>query len=101
LKDLELTLSVGEGRKLTLPSLGTSGFVWRYDLEASKGILRLTRLRGGPKVAGTRRSTDERLMIHAKAPGYAMIRMRQARPWPWETEVAPRPSFTIVVQVVP
>ena len=43
------------------------------------------------------RSTTERLLITGTAPGRALIRMHQARPW--EPEVAPRASFTIRVQV--
>ena len=45
------------------------------------------------------RSTTERLMIQATAPGRAVIRMQQARPW--ESRLAPRASFAINVQVSP
>ena len=40
-----------------------------------------------------------RLMIQAAAPGRAVIRMQQARPW--ESQVAPRKYFAINVKVPP
>ena len=98
--DLELRLAVGESRELSLASLGTAGFVWTYEMEGDDGIVRLTRHRGRPEEAGpVGRSTPERLMIQATAPGHAVIRMQQARPW--EARVAPRKSFAINVQVAP
>ena len=98
--DLELTLAVGESRELSLASLGTAGFVWTYQMEGDDGILRLTRRRGRPEEAGPiGRSTSERLMIQATAPGHAVIRMQQARPW--ESKVPPKKSFAINVLVSP
>ena len=98
--DLDLTLSVGESRDLSLASLGTAGFIWTYVMEGGDGIVRLTRRRERPEVAGPiGRSSPEHLMIQATAPGHAVIRMQQARPW--ETRVAPRKSFAINVQVAP
>jgi inhibitor of cysteine peptidase len=98
--DLDLKLSVGESRELSLASLGTAGFVWTYQMEGDDGIVRLSRRRGRPEQAGPiGRSTPEQLMIQATAPGHAVIRMQQARPW--ESKVAPRKSFAINVQVSP
>lgn len=98
--DLELKLAVGESRELSLASLGTAGFVWTHVLEGDDGIVRLTRRRGRPGEAGpVGRSTTERLMIQATAPGHAVIRMNQARPW--ESGVAPRASFAINVSISP
>ena len=99
--DLDLKLAVGESRELSLASLGTAGFVWTHELEGDDGILRLTRRRGRPEEvsAGAGRSTTERLMILATAPGRAVIRMNQARPW--ESGVAPRASFAINVSISP
>ena len=98
--DLDLQLSVGESRELNLSSLGTAGFVWTYELESDDGIVRLSRRRGGRDEAGPiGRSTPEKLMIQATAPGHAVIRMQQARPW--ESKVPPRKSFAINVQVSP
>ena len=98
--DLDLKLAVGESRELSLASLGTAGLVWTHQLEGDDGILRLTRRRGRPQEAGpVGRSTTERLMIQATAPGRAVIRMQQARPW--ESRLAPRASFAINVQVSP
>ena len=98
--DLDLTLAVGESREVNLASLGTAGFVWTHELEGDDGILRLTRRRGRPDEAGAvGRSTTERLMILATAPGRAVIRMHQARPW--ESGVAPRASFAINVSISP
>ena len=98
--DLDLKMAVGESRELSLASLGTAGFVWTHQLEGDDGILRLTRRRGRPQEAGpVGRSTTERLMIQATAPGRAVIRMQQARPW--ESRLAPRASFAINVQVSP
>ena len=96
--DLDLKLAVGESRELSLASLGTAGFVWTHELEGDDGIVRLTRRRGRRREAGpVGRSTTERLMILATAPGHAVIRMHQARPW--ESAVAPRASFAINVSV--
>jgi predicted secreted protein len=96
--DIDLKLSVGETRELILASLGTAGFVWSYGLEDNDGILRLTRRRGDPEKADpVGRSTTERLLITATAPGRARIRMHQARPW--ESGVAPRASLAINVEV--
>jgi inhibitor of cysteine peptidase len=98
--DLDLKLAVGESRELSLTSLGTAGFVWTYELESDDGIVRLSRRRGRPEEAGPiGRSTPERLMIQATAPGHAVIRMQQARPW--ESKVPPRRSFAINIQVSP
>ena len=96
--DLDLTLAVGESHELSLASLGTAGFVWTYELESDDGIVRLSRRRGRPGETGPiGRSTPEQLMIQATAPGHAVIRMHQARPW--ESKVAPRKSFAINIQV--
>jgi inhibitor of cysteine peptidase len=96
--DLDLKLAVGESQELSLASLGTAGFVWTYELESDDGIVRLSRRRGRPEEAGPiGRSTSERLMIQATAPGHAVIRMQQARPW--ESKIAPRRSFAINIQV--
>ena len=98
--DLDLKLSVGESRELSLASLGTAGFVWTYEMEGDDGIVRLSRRRGRPdEAAPIGRSTPERLMIQATAPGRAVIHLQQARPW--ESKVAPRKSFAINVQVSP
>ena len=98
--DLDLKLFVGESRELSLASLGTAGFVLNHQLEGDDGIVRVTRGRGRPeKASPVGRSTTERLTIQATAPGHAVIRMQQARPW--ESRVAPRASFAIIVQVSP
>lgn len=96
--DVDLRLAVGETRELNLAGLGTAGYVWTNELEGDDGIVRLTRRRGRPEEAGpVGRSTTERLLITATAPGRALIRMRQARPW--ESWIAPRAAFAINVQV--
>ncbi len=96
--DVDLELAVGETRELSLASLGTAGFVWSCELEDNDGILRLARRRDNPAGAGpVGRSTTERLLITGTAPGRALIRMHQARPW--EPGVAPRASFAVKVQV--
>lgn len=99
-RDLDLSLAVGESRELSLASLGTAGFVWTAELEGDDQILRVTRRRAAPgRVSPPGRSTAELLMIVAQAPGRAVIRMQQARPW--ESGVAPRASFAINVQISP
>ena len=97
--DLNLQLSVGESRELSLASLGTAGFIWTYQVQGDDdGIVRVTRRRPPPPEAGPMGlSAAERLMIQATAPGRAVIRMQQARPW--ESQLAPRNSFAINVQV--
>ena len=98
--DLNLQLSVGESQGLSLASLGAAGFLWTYQLEGDDGIVRVTRRRRRPAAAGPiGRRTTERLMIQVTAPGRAVIRMQQARPW--ESQVAPRKSFAINVLVSP
>ena len=96
--DLDLNLAVGESQELTLASLGTAGFVWTYELESDDGIVRLSRHRGRAEETGPiGRSTPEQLTIQATAPGRAVIHLQQARPW--ESRVAPRRSFAIIIQV--
>jgi predicted secreted protein len=96
--DFDLQLVVGESRELEMVSLGTAGFVWSQELEGDDGTVRLTRSRGRPFPPGpVGRSTTERLLITATAPGRALIRLRQARPW--EAGTAPRASLRINVQV--
>jgi predicted secreted protein len=98
--DLDLLLSVGESRELSLASLGTAGFVWTYQMEGDDGIVRLSRRRARPgEVEPIGRSTAEQLTIQATAPGHAVIRMQQSRPW--ESRVAPRRSFAINISVSP
>lgn len=98
--DLDLRLAVGESRELTLASMGTAGFVWTAELEGDDGVVRVSRRRAKPDGASPPgRSTAELLRIIADAPGHAVIRMQQARPW--ELGKAPRASFAINVQIAP
>lgn len=96
--DLDPRLVVGESRDLEMASLGTAGFVWTQELEGDDEIVRLTRSRGRPSRHGpVGSSTIERLLITATAPGRALIRLRQARPW--EAGTPPRASLRINAQV--
>ena len=98
--DLDLSLAVGESRELTLASQGTSGFVWTAELEGDDGVVRVSRRRAKPDgVSPPGRSTAELLRIVAAAPGHAVIRLRQCRPW--ELNKAPRASFAINVSISP
>ncbi len=98
--DLDLSLAVGESHELALASLGTAGFIWTAELEGDDGILRVTRRRGTPGPASPPgRSTPELLRIMADAPGHAVIRLQQARPW--EAGKKPRASFAINVSILP
>ena len=98
--DVDLSLAVGESQELTLASLGTAGFVWTAELEGDDGVLRLSRRRSEPERSNPPgRSTAELLRIVADAPGHAVIRMQQARPW--ELGKAPRASFAINVSISP
>ncbi len=98
--DLDLSLAVGESQELALASLGTAGFVWTTELEGDDGVLRVIRRRGAPgKPSPPGRSTTELLKIMAEAPGHAVIRLQQARPW--EVGKKPRASFAINVQILP
>ena len=99
-EDLELNLAVGESRELALASMGTAGFVWTAELEGDDGVVRVSRRRAKPDgVAPPGRSTAELLKIVANAPGHAVIRLQQARPW--ELNKAPRASFAINVSISP
>jgi predicted secreted protein len=98
--DLDLSLAVGESRELPLASLGTAGFVWTAELEGDDGVVRVSRGRAkSDGVSPPGRSTAELLKIVADAPGHAVIRLRQARPW--ETGKKPRAAFAINVQISP
>ena len=98
--DLDLSLAVGESHELALASLGTAGFVWTAELEGDTGVVRVSRRRGPPgSVSAPGRSTPELLRIMADAPGHAVIRLQQARPW--ESGKKPRASFAINVSILP
>jgi predicted secreted protein len=99
-QDLDLELAVGESRELALASMGTAGFVWTAELEGDDGVVRVSRRRAKPEgVNPPGRSTAELLRIVAAAPGHAVIRLQQARPW--ELNKAPRASFAINVSIAP
>jgi predicted secreted protein len=99
-RDLELNLAVGESRELALASMGTAGFVWTAELEGDDGVVRVSRRRAKPEgTSPPGRSTAELLRIIAEAPGHAVIRLQQARPW--ERNKAPRASFAINVSISP
>jgi predicted secreted protein len=99
-QDLELNLAVGESRELPLASLGTAGFIWTAELEGDDGVVRVSRRRAKPdRNSPPGRSTAELLKIVANAPGHAVIRLQQARPW--ELNKAPRASFAINVSISP
>jgi predicted secreted protein len=98
--DLDLSLAVGESRELPLASMGTAGFVWTAELEGDTGVVRVSRRRASPdQKSPPGRSTQELLNIVADAPGRAVIRLQQARPW--ELGKKPRASFAINVQISP
>ena len=98
--DLDLTLAVGESRELPLASMGTAGFVWTAELEGDTDAVRVSRRRAAPdQKSPPGRSALELLNIVAEAPGRAVIRLQQARPW--ESGQKPRASFAINVQISP
>ena len=98
--DLDLNLAVGESHELALASLGTAGFVWTAELEGDDGVVRVSRRRATPdRTSPPGRSTPELLEIVANAPGHAVIRLQQARPW--EAGKKPRASFAINVSILP
>jgi predicted secreted protein len=98
--DLDLNLAVGESRELPLASMGTAGFVWTAELEGDTDVVRVSRRRAAPdRKSPPGRSTLELLDIVANAPGRAVIRLQQARPW--EAGKKPRASFAINVSISP
>ena len=98
--DLDLSLAVGESRELPLASMGSAGFVWTAELEGDTGVLRVSRRRAVPdRKSPPGRSSLELLNIVADAPGRAVIRLQQARPW--ESGKKPRASFAINVSISP
>ncbi len=93
-----VTLMPGETYELSLPSLGTAGYVWAHAVDDDAGAVEVSRRRGAPerepRIAG--RSTSEQVLVAARAPGRAVVRLTQARPW---EQGAPRATIVLTVEV--
>jgi predicted secreted protein len=80
-------LRPGERHRVTLPGLGTAGYVWSQ--ETTGDAAEVTKETTGPGQESTERdlgppvgrSNDEVFTVTAKHPGTADIRFVQARPW--------------------
>ncbi len=95
-----LDLAVGQSRSVTLPSLGTSGYVWQEQIVGQPGVVSISWQRGfppgiEPPAVGV--SAPETLTIHALEPGQVTLILEQARPW--ERDRAPQRQERITVRV--
>lgn len=97
----ELTLRVGESRRLRLPGLAQGGYRWRATVESGAGTVDVQTSfeDGGPdaRVPG-RPFAAEVLSVDARAAGRARVRLAQARSW--ETEKAASEERTLDIKVV-
>jgi predicted secreted protein len=96
----QLDLTVGQAHNLTLPSLGTSGYVWQERVVGQPGVVSVSWQRGfppGTKLPAVGVAAPETLTIHALEPGEVTLLLEQARPW--ERDRAPQRQERITVRV--
>jgi predicted secreted protein len=95
-----LDLTVGQSYSLTLPGLGTSGYVWRERVAGEPGVVGVSWVRGfppGAKLPAVGVSAPETLTIRALESGEVTLVLEQARPW--ERGRAPYREERITVRV--
>ena len=102
MKDLpdHLDLPVGQSRSFTMPSLGTSGYIWRERIVGEPDVVSVSWQRGfppGTEPPAVGVSAPETLTIHALKPGGVTLLLEQARPW--ERDQAPQRQERITVRV--
>jgi predicted secreted protein len=95
-----LDLAVGQSYSLTLPSAGTSGYIWQETVAGPPGVVGVSWARGfppgtTPPAVGV--AAPETLTIHARQPGEVTLLLEQARPW--ERGRAPNREERITVRV--
>ena len=96
----ELTLHVGETRRLRLPGLAQAGYRWRATVEAGAGKVDVETIFDDAAPAATEPVgpfAPEVLSIVARAPGRARVRLAQARSWEENAAIA---EHTLEITVV-
>jgi predicted secreted protein len=93
-----LALTVGEQREIELPSLSTAGYVWQHELEDGADALDVD-WRRAPLAAGrpVGESAPEVVVLRAKRPGRAHLRLLQRRPW--ERDVPPLHEHELELEI--
>jgi len=94
--NVDLTVPAGATEELRLPSLGTAGYEWSFQVDDDRTI-RVTKAVRESKPAEQRppgESVDEVFAVEALRPGTAQILFELARPWR-QQEVVRRIRVTV------
>ncbi len=96
----QIDLTVGGQYTLTLPGLGTAGYMWRERVDGPSGVVELSWSRGfdpgtEPRAVGV--SAPEVATIRALSPGEVTLQLEQVRPW--EKDVAPLNQCSVAIRV--
>jgi len=97
--DEQLTLAVGDTRRLPLPGLAQSGYRWSATVESGADVVAVNvEFEAAPPqaVAGGRPS-GEVVSITGNAPGHATVRLAQSRQWEETGAIAERRLAVTVV----
>lgn len=96
----DMEMSVAEEQSIVLPSLGTAGYVWEYDVEGPSETVSVdTGSAELDRSAPVGLSAPCVVTIRGLQPGVVTVHMVQRRPW--ETGVPPLNSHSITVNVKP
>jgi predicted secreted protein len=76
-----IDLAVGERVALTLPGLGTAGYVWEHEIVGERGLVDAAWTRGREPEAPVGASAPETLELVGRRPGSLVLRLYQRRPW--------------------
>jgi predicted secreted protein len=96
----ELTVAVGETRRLTLPGLAQAGYRWKATVESGAEAVEVETIFDHAKPSATEPVgpfAPEVLSIAARAPGRARVRLAQARSWEENAAIA---EHTLDITVV-
>ena len=96
----ELTLGVGETRRLTLPGLAQAGYRWKATVESGAEAVEVDTIFDDAEPAATEPVgpfAAEVLSIAARASGRARVRLAQARSWEENAAIA---EHTLEITVV-
>lgn len=96
-----IELSVGEEYVVELPGLGTSGYVWDYDLAGDDAVVDVQVARGYPADSPQRPvgvSAPEVVTIRAKRAGEAEVRLYQHRRWEPPEQVRAEHRISVLVR---
>lgn len=96
--DEQLTVAVGETRRLPLPPLAQAGYRWNATVESGADAVAVkTEFADAQPAQPPGRPFGEVVSITGRAPGTATVRLAQARSWEKTAPIAERRLAVTVV----